>query len=130
MSAIFGVELRQSAVDGAIVGTLGTLGKDLAPIALGRGLSFEYGEEDASSIHLLAVKELFAKGNECLGIERQVFLSGIHVSIIVPVRTRYRRSVERLLYPVNPQAPYPASADGSLPLPYRRSLDPLGILAY
>ena len=37
---------------------------------------------------------------------------------------------ERLLYPLNPKAPYPATADGSLPLPYRRSLDPLAILAY
>ena len=37
---------------------------------------------------------------------------------------------ERLLYPVNPKAPYPATADGSLPLIYRRSLDPLAILAY
>jgi probable F420-dependent oxidoreductase len=31
---------------------------------------------------------------------------------------------------VNPRAPYPPTADGSLPLPYRRSLDPLAILAY
>lgn len=38
--------------------------------------------------------------------------------------------IERLLYPTNPQAPYPASADGSLPLTYRRSLDPLATLAY
>jgi probable F420-dependent oxidoreductase len=37
---------------------------------------------------------------------------------------------ERLLYPLNPKSPYPATADGSLPLPYRRSLDPLAILAY
>src|SRR5918998_2089916 len=37
---------------------------------------------------------------------------------------------ERLLYPRNPRAPYPASADGSLPLAYRRSLDPLAILAF
>ena len=37
---------------------------------------------------------------------------------------------ERLLYPRNPQSPYPATADGSLPLAYRRSLDPLAILAY
>ncbi len=37
---------------------------------------------------------------------------------------------ERLLYPLNPKAPYPATADGSLPLAYRRSLDPLAILAY
>ena len=39
-------------------------------------------------------------------------------------------AIERLLYPRNPQAPYPATADGSLPLPYRRSLDPLATLAY
>jgi probable F420-dependent oxidoreductase len=38
--------------------------------------------------------------------------------------------IERLLYPVQPQAPYPVTADGSLPLPYRRSLDPLAVLAY
>ena len=38
--------------------------------------------------------------------------------------------IERLLYPTNPKAPYPATADGSLPLAYRRSLDPLAILAY
>jgi probable F420-dependent oxidoreductase len=37
---------------------------------------------------------------------------------------------ERLLYPVNPQAPYPGTADGSLPLLYRRALDPLATLAY
>ncbi|MDQ4128658.1 MAG: TIGR03619 family F420-dependent LLM class oxidoreductase [Actinomycetota bacterium] len=37
---------------------------------------------------------------------------------------------ERLLYPRNPRVPYVATADGSLPLPYRRSLDPLAILAY
>jgi probable F420-dependent oxidoreductase len=39
-------------------------------------------------------------------------------------------AIERLLYPVNPKAPYPATADGSLPLVYRRSLDPLATLAY
>lgn len=38
--------------------------------------------------------------------------------------------IERLLYPVEPRSPYPATADGSLPLPYRRSLDPLTVLAY
>src|SRR5918997_2486843 len=37
---------------------------------------------------------------------------------------------ERLLYPRNPKAPYPATTDGSLPHAYRRSLDPLAILAY
>jgi alkanesulfonate monooxygenase SsuD/methylene tetrahydromethanopterin reductase-like flavin-dependent oxidoreductase (luciferase family) len=38
--------------------------------------------------------------------------------------------IERLLYPVQPQAPYPATADGSLPPPYTRSLDPLAVLAF
>jgi probable F420-dependent oxidoreductase len=38
--------------------------------------------------------------------------------------------IERLLYPVQPQAPYPVTADGSLPLPYRRSFDPLAVLAF
>lgn len=38
--------------------------------------------------------------------------------------------IERLLYPSNPKAPYPATADGSLPPAYRRSLDPLATLAY
>ena len=37
---------------------------------------------------------------------------------------------ERLLYPTNPRSPYPGTADGSLPLEYRRSLDPLATLAY
>ena len=37
---------------------------------------------------------------------------------------------ENLLYPSNLKAPYPASADSSLPLTYRRSLDLLAILAY
>jgi probable F420-dependent oxidoreductase len=37
---------------------------------------------------------------------------------------------ERLLYPRNPRTPYVATADGSLPLAYRRSLDPLATLAY
>jgi probable F420-dependent oxidoreductase len=39
-------------------------------------------------------------------------------------------AAERLLYPLNPKSPYPATADGSLPLAYRRSLDPLAVLAY
>ncbi len=38
--------------------------------------------------------------------------------------------IERLLYPVRPQAPYPASVDGSLPVPYRRSFDPLMTLTF
>ena len=39
-------------------------------------------------------------------------------------------TVERLLYPVNPQTPYPASADGSLPETYKYCLDPLDTLSY
>ncbi len=38
--------------------------------------------------------------------------------------------IERLLYPVQPQAPYPATADGALPRPYRRALDPVATLAF
>jgi probable F420-dependent oxidoreductase len=38
--------------------------------------------------------------------------------------------IERLLYPVQPQSPYPVTADGSLPVQYRRSLDPLAVLSY
>src|SRR5919202_3869797 len=36
---------------------------------------------------------------------------------------------ERLLYPVNPQVPYPGTADGSLPLIYRRAAGPLAIFS-
>lgn len=39
-------------------------------------------------------------------------------------------TVERLLWPVNPQTPYPASPDGSLPEVYKYSLDPLDTLTY
>jgi len=39
-------------------------------------------------------------------------------------------SVERLLYPVKPQAPYPATPDGSLPEAYRYCLDPLDALTF
>lgn len=39
-------------------------------------------------------------------------------------------TVERLLYPVNPQSPYPATPDGSLPEPYKHALDPLDVLAF
>ena len=39
-------------------------------------------------------------------------------------------TIERLLYPVKPQTPYPVTADGSLPEPYKRSLDPLTALTY
>jgi probable F420-dependent oxidoreductase len=39
-------------------------------------------------------------------------------------------SVERLLWPVEPQTPYPVSADGSLPVVYRHNLDPLDVLTF
>jgi len=39
-------------------------------------------------------------------------------------------SVERLLFPVKPQSPYPATPDGSLPEPYRYALDPLETLTF
>ena len=37
---------------------------------------------------------------------------------------------ERLLWPVSPKAPYPASADGSLPVQFQRELDPLETLTF
>jgi probable F420-dependent oxidoreductase len=37
---------------------------------------------------------------------------------------------ERLLYPVKPQTPYPATPDGSLPEPYKYVLDPLETLTF
>ena len=37
---------------------------------------------------------------------------------------------ERLLYPVNPQTPYPATPDGSLPEAYKYALDPLETLTF
>jgi probable F420-dependent oxidoreductase len=37
---------------------------------------------------------------------------------------------ERLLYPVNPQTPYPATSDGSLPDAYKIALDPLETLTF
>ena len=37
---------------------------------------------------------------------------------------------ERLLYPVKPQTPYPATPDGSLPEGYKHSLDPLETLTF
>src|SRR5215475_10288613 len=37
--------------------------------------------------------------------------------------------LDRLLYPVNPQAPYPVG-DGSLPTPYKRVLDPVETLTF
>jgi len=39
-------------------------------------------------------------------------------------------TVERLLYPVEPQSPYPPTADGSLPEQYRYVLDPLETLTF
>jgi probable F420-dependent oxidoreductase len=37
---------------------------------------------------------------------------------------------ERLLWPINPQTPYPATPDGSLPVEYQIMLDPLETLTY
>lgn len=39
-------------------------------------------------------------------------------------------TIDRLLYPANPQRPYPGTPDGSLPEIYRHTLDPLDSLAY
>ena len=39
-------------------------------------------------------------------------------------------TIERLLYPVKPQSPYPATPDGSLPEEYKHSLDPLDALTF
>ena len=39
-------------------------------------------------------------------------------------------TIERLLYPVKPQSPYPATPDGSLPEPYKYVLDPLEALTF
>jgi len=39
-------------------------------------------------------------------------------------------TIERLLYPVKPQTPYPVTPDGSLPEPYRHALDPLEALTF
>ena len=38
--------------------------------------------------------------------------------------------LERLLWPINPKEPYPASADGSLPETYQIVFDPLETLAF
>jgi probable F420-dependent oxidoreductase len=38
--------------------------------------------------------------------------------------------IDRLLWPIKPQVPYPATPDGSLPPEYQQVLDPLGTLAY
>ncbi len=39
-------------------------------------------------------------------------------------------TIDRLLYPVQPQTPYPATPDGSLPQGYRHILDPLDTLTF
>jgi len=39
-------------------------------------------------------------------------------------------TVERLLWPVNPRSPYPATPDGSLPEEYKYCLDPLDTLTF
>jgi probable F420-dependent oxidoreductase len=39
-------------------------------------------------------------------------------------------TIERLLYPLKPQTPYPATPDGSLPEEYQHSLDPLETLTF
>ena len=39
-------------------------------------------------------------------------------------------TIERLLWPVKPQTPYPATPDGLLPEAYKYSLDPLDTLAF
>lgn len=39
-------------------------------------------------------------------------------------------TVDRLLWPVKPQSPYPATPDGSLPEQYKQVLDPLDALTY
>lgn len=38
--------------------------------------------------------------------------------------------LDRLLWPVKPQTPYPATPDGSLPEEYKHVLDPLGVLNF
>ncbi|MCI0720053.1 MAG: LLM class F420-dependent oxidoreductase [Acidobacteria bacterium] len=38
--------------------------------------------------------------------------------------------IERLLWPVKPQSPYPATPDGALPEPYKHVLDPLETLTF
>jgi len=39
-------------------------------------------------------------------------------------------TITRILRPLRPQTPYPASSDGSLPVEYRTVLDPLDVLVY
>ncbi len=38
--------------------------------------------------------------------------------------------LDRILHPVEPRTPYPASRDGSLPAQYQRVLDPIGTLTF
>jgi len=38
--------------------------------------------------------------------------------------------LDRVMAPEQPKAPYPASADGSLPEQFNRTLDPLGTLSF
>ena len=37
---------------------------------------------------------------------------------------------ERLLWPINPQTPYPGTPDGSLPTEYQKVFDPLDTLTF
>jgi len=39
-------------------------------------------------------------------------------------------TIERILWPVKPQTPYPVTPDGLLPEPYKHSLDPLDALTF
>lgn len=39
-------------------------------------------------------------------------------------------TIERILWPVNPQIPYPVTPDGKLPEPYKHVLDPLDALTF
>jgi probable F420-dependent oxidoreductase len=39
-------------------------------------------------------------------------------------------TITRILWPLKPQAPYPASPDGSLPVEYQTAFDPLDVLTY
>lgn len=39
-------------------------------------------------------------------------------------------TIDRLLWPINPQTPYPVTPDGSLPVEYQNVFDPLATLTY
>jgi alkanesulfonate monooxygenase SsuD/methylene tetrahydromethanopterin reductase-like flavin-dependent oxidoreductase (luciferase family) len=39
-------------------------------------------------------------------------------------------TITRILWPLNPQTPYAATPDGSLPAEYQNTLDPLDVLTY